>query len=72
MSDGLGTRASRSCAATTRPGVQKPHWTAPHSTNASCTGCSRSPSASPSTVVTSRPIAWPAATRQEQTGSPSR
>ena len=35
------TRSSRSCAAITSPGVQKPHWTAPASTNASCTGSSR-------------------------------
>ena len=35
-----GSRRSRSAAATTKPGVQKPHCTAPVSANASCTGCS--------------------------------
>ena len=48
---GSGSARSRSAVATTRPGVQKPHCTAPASTNASCTRCSSSPSASPSTVV---------------------
>ena len=33
--------------ATTSPGVQKPHCTAPVSTNACCTGCSSSPAAEP-------------------------
>jgi hypothetical protein len=32
---GSGTRLRRSAAATTKPGVQKPHWTAPVSANAS-------------------------------------
>ena len=35
-----------------RPGVQKPHCTAPCSMNAACSGCSSSPCASPSIVVT--------------------
>ena len=39
-SDGSGTRRRRSAAATTKPGVQKPHCTAPASANASCTGWS--------------------------------
>ena len=39
--------ASRSAVATTSPGVQKPHCTAPASTNASCTGCRPSPAAEP-------------------------
>ena len=43
---GSGTRASRSAVATTSPGVQKPHWTAPASTNASWTRWS-SPSGEP-------------------------
>jgi hypothetical protein len=57
---------------TTSPGVQKPHCTAPHSRNASCTGWSSFSLASPSTVVTSRPCACPAATRHAQAGTPSR
>ena len=68
---GLGTRASRSAVATTRPGVQKPHCTAPASTNAACTGCSSSSSARPSTVTTAWPSACAASTRQAQTSVPS-
>ena len=64
-----GSRASRSCTATSSPGVQKPHCTAPVSRKAVCTGCSSSSVASPSTVTTSRPCAWPAATRQAHTTS---
>src|SRR5882762_7064684 len=59
MSSSLGytLRASRSAVATTSPGVQKPHWTAPVATNASCTLCSRPSSANPSTVTISCPSA---------------
>ena len=64
---GRACARSRSAVATTRPGVQKPHCTAPASTNACCTGCSASPSASPSTVVTSWPSACAASTRHAQT-----
>ena len=71
-SDGDGLRASRSCVATIRPGVQNPHCTAPASRNASWIGCSSSSAASPSTVTTSRPSACPAATRHEHTSAPSR
>ena len=63
LGNGDGFRASRSVAATTKPGVQKPHWTAPVVTNASCTRFIRSPS----TVTTSWPSACAASTRQEQT-----
>ena len=35
---GSAVRLSRSAVATTSPGVQKPHWTAPASANAACTG----------------------------------
>src|SRR5262249_18911931 len=70
-SDGSGERSSRSAAATTRPGVQNPHCTAPVSTTARCTGCGSSSAASPSTVVTSCPSACAASTRQEQTSTPS-
>src|SRR5918992_1188972 len=69
---GRGLRSSRSWVATTSPGVQNPHCTPPASTKASCTGCKSLPSAMPSTVTTSRPSAWPAITRQEQTSTPSR
>src|SRR5690348_11760730 len=54
------------------PGVQYPHCTAPSATNAACTGCRASPSASASTVVTARPIAAVAGVTQARTGSPSR
>ena len=53
------------------PGVQKPHCTAPASTNASWTRCSRSPSARPSTVTTSCPSACAASTRHAHTSTPS-
>ena len=53
------------------PGVQNPHWTAPVSTNASCTRCSRPSSARPSTVTTSWPSACAASTRHAQTSVPS-
>ena len=113
---GCPRRTARGCApavssaATSRPGVQKPHWTAPASMNACWIGESSVPSpvcesvpwaptavalrrasvpqapvaqppcsarclaksARPSTVTTSRPSTWPAATRQEHTGTPSR
>ncbi len=71
-------RSIRSSVCTSRPGVQNPHWTAPASTNASCTVLRvRSPplpgsSASPSTVRTSRPSAWPAAIMHEQAVTPSK
>ena len=68
---GFGLCASRSAVATTRPGVQKPHCTAPASTNASCTRWSSPSSASPSTVTTSCPSACAASTRHAQTSVPS-
>src|SRR5207245_6094063 len=69
---GCPLRPSRSCAATTRPGVQKPHCTAPASRKACWTGCRSSPSASPSTVRPSRPCGCPAPTRREHTAPLSR
>ncbi len=39
-SDGEGLFSSSSSAATSRPGVQKPHWTAPASMNACWIGAS--------------------------------
>src|SRR5437588_301561 len=65
---GCGTRCSKSCAATTRPGVQKPHCTAPASTNA----CRTFSPSRPSIVTTERPLACPAWTRHAQTSVPSR
>src|ERR1035441_1188525 len=70
--DGSGLARSRSCAGTSRPGVEKPHCTAPASRNACCKGCRSSPLARPSTVTMLRPCAWPASTRQAQTARPSR
>src|SRR3954453_17720561 len=72
-----GSRASNAAAIVVRkPGVQKPHCSAWHSRNASCTGCSTCPPrpssrASPSTVVTPWPSPWTASIRQERTGSPT-
>src|SRR5262249_45266841 len=51
-SDGVGLVRSRPTTAITMPDVQYPHWNASASTNASCTGWSRSPSASASIVIT--------------------
>src|SRR5215470_2043386 len=53
------------------PAVQKPHWTAPCSMNASWSGSSVSPSPSPSTVRTRVPSASTARWVQELTGAPS-
>ena len=69
---GSGVCRRRSAVATTRPGVQKPHCTAPASTNASWTRCSESPPARPSTVTTSCPSACAASTRHAHTSVPSR
>ena len=54
--EGAGWFSKRCVAATTNPGVQKPHWTPPASSIASCTALSSSPVAIPSTVVTSAPF----------------
>jgi len=65
--------SSRSFAADMRkPGVQYPHWTAPCSTKAFCTGCSLLPLARPSTVMICAPCARGAGTRQAITALPSR
>ena len=53
------------------PAVQKPHWNAWASRNACCIGCSLPSQASPWSVVTSRPSARNAGTRQLWTGLPS-
>ena len=53
------------------PGVQKPHCIASCSMKASCTGCSTSPCARPSIVVTARSPTSIASIMQEQTGAPS-
>src|ERR1700716_1761012 len=47
-SDGSGLSRSSAAVATMKPGVQKPHCTAPAATNARCMGCRWSPSAAPS------------------------
>ena len=68
----IGSRSSKSTAATTMPGVQKPHWTAPVSRNASWTGWSR-PGRAKATRRCARSVhrACSAGTRHEQTSSPS-
>ena len=53
------------------PAVQNPHWNAWASRNACCIGWSVPSRASPSSVVTSRPSARKAGTRQLWTGLPS-
>ena len=58
--------------ATTRPGVQNPHWTAPSLIKASCTSVNSPREGwSPSMVVISLPTAAAASTRQAQTRAPS-
>src|SRR5262249_25196799 len=71
ISVGCGLLSSNALAAKIIPGVQKPHCTAPYSAKAFCTGCSCSPWASPSMVVTSRPWASSAKIRQASTVLPS-
>src|SRR6476619_3565730 len=53
------------------PGVQYPHCRPWCSRNAACIGCSASPSARPSMVVTARPSACAASTVHDFTDSPS-
>src|SRR3954465_8401085 len=59
-----------------KPGVQNPHCRAWHSRKASCTGCSICPPcpssvASPPTLCSWCPSAWPASIRHERIGRPS-
>ena len=69
---GTGSRSSRSVTATTSPGVQKPHCTAPAVDERLLDRVEVARRvASPSTVRTSRPSACAARTRQAQTTSPS-
>src|SRR5581483_1591660 len=58
-------------AASTMPGVQKPHCRPWCCWNAACTGWSPSPVASPSMVVMRRSRAWAASMVQDFTLSPS-
>ena len=51
--EGCGVTSNSAFAVSRSPGVQYPHWAAPSSANASCSGWSFVPSARPSTVVTS-------------------
>src|SRR6516164_140196 len=53
------------------PGVQNPHCRPWLSRNAACIGCSSSPLAMPSMVVTLEPEACPASTVQDFTARPS-
>ena len=63
-------RCSSEARRITIPGVQKPHWLAPVSTNASVQRRRRS-SGSPSTVVTARPATRRVAVTHETRGEPS-
>ena len=54
---GFGVAETTALAAINWPDVQKPHCGPSPATNASWSGSSRSPPASPSTVVTARPSA---------------
>ena len=57
--------------ATTKPGVQKPHWRASFSTKAACSGLIFSGVPMPSTVVISCPSASAASIRHDTIGAPS-
>src|SRR2546426_2427590 len=70
-SDGSALRSSSALPTSIIPGVQKPHWRPCSSLNATWTGSSSAPAASPSTVVTSRPSACTPNTVQDFTGVPS-
>ena len=48
---GLVLTSNSAFAVMIRPGVQKPHCTAPYSRNADCTGCNSLPSSMPSIVA---------------------
>ena len=64
---GLRVLVQQRRAAIASPGVQNPHWIAPDSTKARCTG-SRMPScASPSTVTISKPVQLTESDRQART-----
>jgi hypothetical protein len=64
VSLGCGTCLSRPQADIIMPGVQKPHCRPWQAMKASCSGCSVSPRARPSTVVTARPCACSASRLQ--------
>src|SRR5690348_343017 len=71
-SDGDEFLSSSAVADTSIPGVQAPHCAAPWTRKEVCKRlCMGDRLARPSTVVTSHPATWPAATRQAHTGSPS-
>ncbi len=69
---GDGWSRRKATAVMMKPGVQNPHWVAPFSTNAFCTGWRPPGGAIPSMVVISRPSASFASVRQERVGTPSR
>ena len=68
---GWGCRASSSCAVSSMPGVQNPHWSAFSARKACCRSAIAPLSARPSIVSTRQPSAWAASIRQPRTGAPS-
>lgn len=68
---GTGVRSRRALAERIIPGWQKPHWSAPQTSKARCTGCGPSADARPSMVVTSRPAEACASVMHESVGFPS-
>ena len=68
---GRGFSARSAVAATTMPGMQKPHWIAPVSTKACCTGESWPSLPNPSTVVTVALPTSPARHRHARAAIPS-
>ena len=65
---GDALRLSSAVADMIMPGVQNPHCTPPSSSSACCSGCSSSPTITPSTVVIGRSAAWAARYEHELTG----
>src|SRR5512137_1299075 len=67
---GSGWRSRRCFAATTMPGMQKPHWSPPAVAKAWAKMC-RSRGAKPSSVTTCLPATLPAAMTQDESARPS-
>src|SRR5206468_390151 len=68
---GAGFTSSSACAASSIPGVQKPHWRPCFAWKARWIGWSSPSGARLATVAMSAPWAWTARTRQESVSRPS-
>ena len=68
---GLEFRSSKAFALRSMPGVQNPHWMAPLSTKARCSGCGSWNVPMPSMVLICRPSIWDTFVTQDLVGVPS-